>query len=147
MTERCPYFVSGCRCGLHARHRGVCQVVEDWQPKRDSTPPATPVEPPEHGWCDVCPVCGGHPHCPDHGDRRASNPPAVLGDGERLKEQAAAYRAIALDALACWQGEDDHSDDALKRNRSARSRATLRHRICAVDDTVRASTPTPGTPR
>ena len=58
MTERCPYFVSGCRCGLHARHRGVCQVVEDWQPKRDSTPPATPVEP-------TCVACdkGDHQHC------------------------------------------------------------------------------------
>ena len=112
----------------------------------DSTPPATPVESPDENWFQRQARLAARdvqllpPWLRSH-------PPAVLGEGERLMEQAAAYRAIALDALACWQGEDEHSDDNQKRNRSARSRATLRHRICAVDDTLRASTPTPGAPR
>ena len=109
----------------------------------DSTPPA---EPPDENWFQRQARLAARdvqllpPWLRSH-------PPAVSGEGERLMEQAAAYRAIALDALACWQGEDEHSDDNQRRNRSARSRATLRHRICAVDDTVRASTPTPGAPR
>ena len=112
----------------------------------DSTPPATPVESPDENWFQRQARLAARdvqllpPWLRSH-------PPAVSGEGERLMEQAAAYRAIALDALACWQGEDEHSDDNQKRNRSARSRATLRHRICAVDDTLRASTPTPGAPR
>lgn len=113
-----------------------CRGTQISRDERSSGPP--------DGW-KHCPYCGKRLEAGT--DHVLSHPPAVSGEGERLKEQAAAYRAIALDALACWQGEDDRSDDNQRRNRSARSRATLRHRICAVDDTVRASTPTPGAPR
>ena len=125
------------RCGASTPKTCTCQKVGD------STPPATAVEPPDENWFQRQARLAARdvqllpPWLRSH-------PPAVSGEGERLMEQAAAYRAIALDALACWQGEDEHSDDNQKRNRSARSRATLRHRICAVDDTLRASTPTPG---
>lgn len=45
----------------------------------------------------------------------------------------ARYRAIALDAIAAWQGEDDAADGPHKRGRSAQTRARLRARMTALD--------------
>ena len=109
----------------------------------DSTPPA---EPPDENWFQRQARLAARdvqllpPWLRSH-------PPAVSGEWERLKDAAEAFRAIALDALACWQGEDETQDDKHKRTRSAQARTLLRHRLHSANGMLRASTPTPGAPR
>ena len=68
-----------------------------------------------------------------------------MQDSERARalEQAAQYRAIALDAIAAWQGQDDRADDKHRRGVSARTRAELRSRMLAVDAVLLAVDPPP----
>ena len=112
----------------------------------DSTPPATPVESPDENWFQRQARLAARdvqllpPWLRSH-------PPAVLGEGERLMEQAAAYRAIALEALTCWKVEDDHRETPRKLKRSYETRVALLHRIGEADRQCGASTPTPGAPR
>lgn len=63
----------------------------------------------------------------------------LFRENATLRDQLAAVqqeretaRAIARDALACWQGEDETQDGPGKRGRSAGSRATLRQRLAAL---------------
>lgn len=114
-------------------------LQESLKPVGDSTPPATPVV--EH---DVparslsrsaVDVITNPPAFPK------LDPPAVSGEGERLRAMA----SVVLDALACWQGEDEtYGDEELRRVRGRSARAELSRRMHEI---LRASTPTPGAPR
>ena len=66
-----------------------------------------------------------------------------MSERARALEQAAQYRAIALDAIAAWQGQDDRADDKHRRGVSARTRAELRSRMLAVDAVLLAVDPPP----
>ena len=94
--EECPFPIQ-CQCACHAK-------------VGEPTPPATPQpETPDHGWCDVCPTCGGHPNCAEHGDARtALSPPP---DVERLTREA--FRAGFL--AVCRKKSDDTPLDMLTR--------------------------------
>ncbi len=58
---------------------------------------------------------------------------AIRDERDSLRDRFDAMRSVALDAIAAWQGEDDSQDGPHKRSRSARTRATLRARMHALE--------------